>query len=106
QIPVDFVQSAYIVSYLGIYVCLLIDVVTTIRRIKAKEFWHSFLVYKIWNKIKQKIDEYGGKTKSTRKLTFFYLMFLVAFIILINCATSFVGLVLLVAFLVWVYIKL
>ena len=67
RIPVDFVQSAYIVSYLGIYVCLLIDVITTIRRIKAKEFWHSFLVYKIWNKLRQKIDEYGGKENSTKK---------------------------------------
>ena len=106
RIPVDFVQSAYIVSYLGIYVCLLIDVITTIRRIKAKEFWHSFLVYKIWNKLRQKIDEYGGKENSTKKITFFYLMFLAIFFILINCATSFLGLVLLVAFLVWIYIKL
>ena len=33
-------------------------------------------------------------------------MFLAIFFILINCATSFLGLVLLVAFLVWIYIKL
>ena len=108
--PINITISIYILSYLGAYTSLLAICVTTIRRIKAKEFWHSFLIYKICHKIKtttQRITRnFADKTKSTKKLTFYYLGFLAISAILISMSGSFLGVLLLLGFLAWTYYKI
>ena len=110
EIPINIITSVYILSYLGAYASLLAICVTTIRRIKAKEFWHSFLIYKIWHKIKtttQKIARnFADKTTSTKKITFYYLGFLAICAILISMSGTFLGVLLLIGFLGWTFYKM
>ena len=110
NIPIDIIQSIYIITYFGVFACIIALVSTTIRRIKAKEFWHSFLIYKIWKKITKQVNKiYNNltdKTNSTKKLTFFYFGFLIISLILLCFAGTFIGILLLIIFLIWTYLKL
>ena len=79
NIPTNLVISLLFIGYIGAYISLAIIVDSTIRRIKAREFWHSFLVYKIYIKIKKYLhnasDRVLDKSDSQRNIIIFYIKF-------------------------------
>lgn len=96
--------TCYLICYA---VCAIIGI-TTIKRIKAKQFWKSFLTYKIckwfWNKIKQFLNMLNEKTSSGKKLLWYYVLFIAISLILIRL--SGIAILLLVAFWIWCYYKM
>ena len=42
NIPTNLLISLLFIGYIGAYISLAIIVDSTIRRLKAREFWHSF----------------------------------------------------------------
>ncbi len=113
---INLIIAIGILSYLAIYVSLLVAVVTTIRRIKAKKFWKSFLIYKIGIRViafskniirtfTEQIDE-KGKKGMTRKTIISYIAFLIVTLILITWCDTFFGVVLTIVFWVWTCYKL
>ena len=110
DIPINLVIGGLVGTYLVIYISLLVIVVSTIRRIKGKIFFRSFLIYRIGKYIKnllKKIQQnFSDKTGAIKKLTILYVLFIIIFIILQQFCNSFFGVVLMVAFLWIVYYKL
>ncbi len=110
DIPINLVIGGLVGTYLVIYISLLVIVVSTIRRIKGKIFFRSFLIYRIGKYIKnllKKIQQnFSDKTGAIKKLTILYVLFIIIFIILQQFCNSYFGVVLMVAFLWIVYYKL
>ena len=110
NIPVNMLIGGILGIYIGIYIGLLIIVVSTIRRIKAKQFWKSFFIYKIAKEIRNLIKKFNAKfadkTGSTKKLTILYIIFLAIFIILAQFCNSILGIAVMLAFLWLVYYKM
>ena len=101
--------TLFIISYIICYISLAIWCVTTLKRLKAHEFWHSFLVYKIWRWCKSKLEniiEKQAKTKSNRKIILDYTVFIIISIILISMHNTGIGILLLIAFWIGVLYKL
>lgn len=106
----------YIILFVGLicyFVCYAVCAimgVTTIKRIKAKRFFKSFLTYRIirWivNKIKKVINAFQEKTSENRKLFWYYIGFLAVSIMLISLSVTGIAIILLIAFWVWAYYKL
>lgn len=106
QIPQKMIISLFLLSYLGTYVSGMVLFVTTIKRIKAKKFWKSFLIYKICKMIKNWIikifNSITDKTNTTKKIVIAYFSFIIITAILISISDTFTGFILLIAF--WIFI--
>ena len=105
NIPTNLVISLLFIGYIGAYISLAIIVDSTIRRIKAKEFWHSFLVYKIYNRIKKYLhnasDRVLDKSPSQRNIIIFYIIFIVISSILGLTFFTGISFLILLAFWIW-----
>ena len=110
QIPQKILMSVFLLCYLIGYACLAVLVSTTIRRLKAKQFIRSFLIYKIcvWMKraIKKIFIKMTDKKNTNRKITIIYWGFVIISMILSSMTSSGIGLLLLVGFWIWAYYKL
>lgn len=98
------------ICYLVCYTACAVMGVTTIKRIKAKKFFKSFLTYRIirWivNKIRKVINAFQEKTSENRKLFWYYIGFLTVSIILISLSVTGIAILLLIAFWIWIYYKI
>ena len=110
QIPQKIAISIFIVGYVGIYALFMLWFTSTIKRLKAKQFWHSFLIYKIyaWVKriVKKSFSKITDKSDNTKTVILLYIAFLIIQGILLACLGSFIGLLILIVFWVWVLFKL
>ena len=99
-----------LICYFVCYAACAVMGVTTIKRIKAKKFFKSFLTYIIirWivNKIRKVINAFQEKTSENRKLFWYYIGFLAVSVMLISLSVTGIAVILLIAFWVWVYYKL
>lgn len=102
-----------LLSTVGYFICYAVCAVlgiTTIKRIKAKRFWKSFLTYKIisWfvNKIKEYKQEINNKTANTKKIFWFYWGFVLISIFLATTFATGIGALLLIVFWIWAYYKI
>ncbi len=110
QIPQKILISVFLLCYLIGYACLAVWVSTTIRRLKAKQFIRSFLIYKVCRWIKVTLEKIfrkvTDKQNTNRKITIIYWGFVVISIILACFLWSGIGLLILIAFWIWAYYKL
>ena len=99
--------SLLLLSYLGSYATFAVWVTTTIKRVKAKEFIHSFLIYKIckWfvNKIKILVTRLLDKEDNTKNIALVYWGFVIISCIIAMIFNSFLGTIILIAFWFWVF---
>lgn len=99
-----------VIAYLIGYVACSVWGVSTIKRIKAKTFWKSFLSYKIvrwfYHKIKNFISEMDQKTPSRKKVFWYYWGFVLVSIILETMIATGMAFILLVIFWLWVFYRL
>ena len=99
-----------IISYIICYVMTAGLTITTIKRIKAKQFWRSFLTYRIlrWfkNKIKKYIDEFRNKTDNTKKIFWLYWGFVLITTILLSMFVTGIAILILIAFWIWAYYQI
>lgn len=109
QIPQRILMSVFLLCYLIGYACLAVWVSTTIRRLKAKKFIRSFLIYKVCRWLKVTIEKIfrkvTDKKNTNRKITIIYWGFIVISIILTCFVWSGIGLFILIAFWIWAYYK-
>lgn len=107
-IPQKMLIPLIIISYLGSYGSLAVGTATTIKRLKAKSFWRSFLMYKIYEwakgKVKKIFKVVSDKNSSKRKITIFYWGFIIVSGLIFLATASGVGVLLLLVFWVLVYI--
>ena len=107
-IPQKMLIPLIIISYLGSYGSLEVGTATTIKRLKAKSFWRSFLMYKIYEwakgKVKKIFKVVSDKNSSKRKITIFYWGFIIVSGLIFLATASGVGVLLLLVFWVLVYI--
>lgn len=100
----------YVIAYLIGYLACAIWGITTIKRIKAKTFWKSFLSYKVikwsYHKIKKFISEMEQKTSSSKKVFWYYWGFVVISVVLATMIGSAISLILLGGFWLWVFYRL
>ena len=110
NIPTNLVISLLFIGYIGAYISLAIIVDSTIRRIKGKEFWHSFLVYKIYNRIKKYLhnasDRVLDKSDSQRNIIIFYIIFIIISSILGLTFFTGISFLILLAFWIWTLYEL
>lgn len=107
-IPQKMLIPLIVISYLGSYGSLAVGTATTIKRLKAKSFWRSFLMYKIYawakGKVKKIFKVVSDKNSSKRKITIFYWGFIIVSGLIFLATASGVGVLLLLVFWVFVYI--
>lgn len=107
-IPQKMLIPLIVISYLGSYGSLAVGTATTIKRLKAKSFWRSFLMYKIYawakEKVKKLFNVVSDKNSSKRKITIFYWGFIIVSGLIFLATASGVGVLLLPVFWVFVYI--
>lgn len=100
----------YVMFYVIGYVACCLWGVTTIKRIKAKTFWKSFLSYKIINwfysKIKKLVEELDRKTPSSKKIFYYYWGFVLVSTILFSFIQNGMGFILLIIFWIWIFYRL
>ncbi len=104
------VITVYIISYLIGYIACAVWGVTTIKRIKAKTFWKSFLSYKIINWLYKKINKYrkeiSQKTPAIKKVFWYYWGFVFISVIagcLLGSVLAIIGLLL---FWIWIFYRI
>ena len=99
-----------IISYIICYVITAALTITTIKRIKARQFWKSLFTYKVikWiaNKIRKFEDEIKNKTENTKKIFWYYWGFVLVSSILLSTFVTGISILILIAFWIWVYYKL
>ena len=102
-----------IISTICYFVCYAICAimgVTTIKRIKAKRFFKSFLIYKIVKWFLNKINKYKevvlNKVEDRKKVFWYYWGFVVISIILASTFATGLGILLLIAFWLWTFYKI
>lgn len=100
----------HMVAYLIAYIACAIWGVTTIKRIKAKTFWKSFISYKVikwfYHKIRKFISEMEQKTSSSKKVFWYYWGFVAVSVILATMIGTGISLILLGGFWLWVFYRL
>lgn len=110
QIPQKILLSVFLLCYIIGYFSLAIIVNTTIRRLKAKQFINSFLIYRIckWiiKKIKNLFKKILDKKNENRKITILYCSFIIISIILASFMWTGIGIIILIAFWILVYKQL
>ncbi len=86
DISINLLTSVIQTSYLIGYISLAVLGVSTIKRLKAKEFIHTLLIYMIYKKIKDKIISTGNKvldkSKSQNQIIIDYIGFVVISVLL------------------------
>jgi len=102
-----------IVSTFCYFICYAICAimgVTTIKRIKAKRFFKSFLTYKIIKWFLDKIKKYKevvlNKVEDRKKVFWYYWGFVVISIILASTFETGIGLLILIVFWLWAFYKI
>lgn len=99
-----------IISYFICYSFCAILGVTTIKRIKAKNFIKSFIIYKIskWliDKIKKYNEVISNKAIGKRRVFWLYWGFVLISTILVTTYATGIGLLLLILFWIWSYYKI
>ncbi len=106
ELLIPIVSMCYIIAYSA----LALYVTTIIKRIKAKEFWHTFTIYRIYRWLKNKFsktfrDDENNKIKTNRKIILLYILFIIVSYILSGTG-SFLSVILLLVFWIWVLYKL
>ena len=105
SISKELLCSLIELAYIGSYISLLVITVSTIKRLKAREFWHSFLAYKVYKKIKDKIKKEANKildkSNSQTKLVIYYISFVIISSIL--GLTFFTGISFLLLLALWTF---
>lgn len=100
----------YMIAYLIGYLACAIWGITTIKRIKAKTFWKSFLSYKVirwfYHKIKNFMCEMAQKTSSNKKVFWYYWGFIVISVVLASMIGTGISLILLGVFWLWAFYRL
>ena len=107
-IPQKMLIPLIVISYLGSYGSLAVGTATTIKRLKAKSFWRSFLIYKIYYWLKEKTKKFfkvvSDKNSSKKKITIFYWGFIIISGLIFLVTASGIGILLLLVFWTWIYI--
>lgn len=102
--------TTFITTYLISYIAFCILCVTTIKRLKAKQFLKSFFSYRVINwiyiKVKKIIYEINKKTPTSKKIFWYYLGFIVISIILSSLISTAMAIIVLIAFWIWVFYKI
>lgn len=92
----------YVIAYIIAYIACAILGITTIKRIKAKTFWKSFLTYKIirwlYHKMKKFIEEVQKKTPTSRKIFWSYWGFIGINLVIVAFFIGAISIFLLLAF--------
>ena len=108
RIPQKMLIPLIVLSYLGSYASFAVGISTTIKRLKAKSFWHSFLIYKIYYWLKEKTKKFfkvvSDKNSSNKKITIFYWSFIIVSGLIFLATASGIGILLLLVFWTWIYI--
>lgn len=107
----DYIKFIMIlISYFIGYVFCAILGVTTIKRIKARTFIKSFIIYKISKRLIDKIKKYkeviSNKAIGKRRVFWIYWGFVFISTILVTTYATGIGLLLLIAFWIWTYYKI
>ena len=108
RIPQKMLIPLIVLSYLGSYASFAVGISTTIKRLKAKSFWHSFLIYKIYYWLKEKTKKFfkvvSDKNSSKKKITIFYWGFIIVSGLIFLATASGIGILLLLVFWTWIFI--
>lgn len=98
------------ICYFVCYAVCAIMGVTTIKRIKAKRFFKSFLIYKIVKWLLNKTNKYKevvlNKVEDGKKVFWYYWGFVAISIILASTFATGLGILLLIAFWLWTFYKI
>ena len=99
-----------ILGYLLCYAMCAVIGVTTIKRIKAKKFIKSFLIYKIgkwcFDKIEGWIRTINQKAPENKKIFWYYLLFIIISIMLASLFYTGIAIILLIGFWIWAYYQI
>lgn len=105
-IMVTVLSIVYILCYI---VCAIFGV-TTIKRIKAKKFLESFIIFRIcrwfWRKTKKLVRTMSYKIPESKKIFLYYLGFIIISSILGLFWQTGISILVLIAFWIWSYYKL
>ena len=105
-----FILVVGTICYFVCYAVLAIMGVTTIKRLKAKKFFKSFLTYRIlkwfWNKIRKFMDTINQKASGSKKLFWYYIIFIIISVVLASLFATGIGAILLIIFWIWTYYKM
>jgi len=105
-----FILIIYGISYIVCYIACAILGITTIKRIKAKNFWKSFFSYKIlkwlYRKIKKFTSEMKQKMPSSKKIFWYYWGYVAISIFLAAFIGSAIAIIALLLFWLWVFYKI
>ena len=101
----------FLILYIVGYIACAVWGITTIKRIKAKTFWKSFLTYKIMNwlvnkKMKKYAKEFSQKTSSGQKIFWYYWGFVVISVVLACLLGSATAIIALILFWLWVFYRI
>ena len=92
------------------YIICAITTVSTIKRLKAKKFIKSFLIYKIgkwcFDKLKILFDTLDEKTTENKRLFCYYLLFIIVSVMLACLFYTGIAIILLIGFWIWSYYKI
>ena len=110
NMPQELLIPIMSICYIIAYASTALYITTIIKRIKAKEFWHTFTTYRIYRWIKNQLnktfrDDKHNKIKTSRKIIILYVLFIIASIILAGVG-SFIAVILLLALWFWTLYKL
>jgi len=98
------------IAYFICYASCCVMGVTTIKRLKAKKFIKSFLIYRIvkwfYLKIKKLLDEFKYKSNNNTKIFMYYWGFILVSIILASMFSTGIAMILLIAFWIWIFYKI
>ena len=102
-----------LVGFLGYLVCYAMCAVigvTTIKRIKAKKFIKSFLIYKIgkwcFDKIQGWLRAINQNATENKRIFWYYLLFIIISIMLVSLFYTGIAIILLIGFWIWVYYQI
>ena len=102
-----------LVGFLGYLVCYAMCAVigvTTIKRIKAKKFIKSFLIYKIgkwcFDKIQGWLRAINQNATENKRIFWYYLLFIIISIMLASLFYTGIAIILLIGFWIWAYYQI
>ena len=105
--------TAIMISLIAYFICYIACAIlgtTTIKRLKAKKFLKSFLIYKIlrwcYRKIKKIDSEIRTKTAEGKKIFWIYIIFILLNIFLLSTMVTGISTILLIALWVYAYIRI
>ena len=99
-----------ILGYLVCYAMCAVIGVTTIKRIKAKKFIKSFLIYKIgkfcFDKIQGWLRTINQNATENKRIFWYYLLFIIISIMLASLFYTGIAIILLIGFWIWAYYQI